>query len=299
MSASLNGKIAVITGACSGIGLASLELFVAQGAKVVAADLQADVGQQLVARFAGAVTYAPCDVTQPAQIKAAIELAVSTYGGLDILFNNAGRGGSTAGIEDFDLAGWDQTHALLLRAVAAGTSYAVPYMRKRGGGAVINTSSISALQTGYAPVAYSVAKAGVLHYTRVAAAELSKHNIRINAIVPGFIATSIFGQGMGMDAEQARQFGQMVAAKSGSANPIGRSGLPQDIAQAVLFFASDAASFVTGTHLTVDGGLTMGPRHAWDPDSPGPMQTALGFTREQITAMREANAARVKANPNN
>ena len=295
MSTQLQGKIAVITGACSGIGLATLELFVAQGAQVVAADLQADVGRELEQRFKGWVTFALCDVTQPAQIKAAIELAVSTYGGLDILFNNAGRGGTTAGIEDFDVDGWDQTHALLLRAVAAGTSYAVPHMRKRGGGSIINTSSISALQTGYAPVAYSVAKAGVLHYTRVAAAELSKHKIRINALVPGFIATSIFGQGMGMDAEQARALGQMVAAKSGNANPIGRSGLPQDIAQAVLFFASDAASFVTGTHLTVDGGLTMGPRHAWDADSPGPMQTALGFSREQITAMREANAARIKA----
>lgn len=295
MNLTLQNKIAVITGACSGIGLATLELFVAQGARVVAADLQADVGRELAQRFPGSVTFALCDVTQPAQIKAAIELAVSVYGGLDILFNNAGRGGSTAGIEDFDVDGWDQTHALLLRAVAAGTSFAVPHMRLRGGGSIINTSSISALQTGYAPVAYSVAKAGVLHYTRVAAAELSKHKIRINAIVPGFIATSIFGQGMGMDAEQARQLGQMVAAKSGNSNPIGRSGLPQDIAQAVLFFASDAASFVTGTHLTVDGGLTMGPRHAWDAESPGLMQTALGFSREQVTAMREANAARIKA----
>ena len=294
MSKILANKVAVITGACSGIGLATLELFVAQGASVVAADIQADVGRELEQRFGPAVRFASCDVKAPAQIKAAIELAVKAFGGLDILFNNAGRGGSTAGVEDFDADGWDQTHALLLRAVAAGTSYAVPHMRARGGGAVINTSSISALQTGYAPVAYSVAKAGVLHYTRVAAAELSKHNIRINAIVPGFIATSIFGQGMGMEPEEARQLGAMVAAKSGSANPIGRSGLPGDIAQAALFFASDAASFVTGTHLTVDGGLTMGPRHAWDAESPGPMQTALGFSREQMVAIRQANAARSK-----
>ena len=289
----LEGKIAVITGACSGIGLATLELFVEEGAKVVAADLQEDVGRELERRFAGAVKFAPCDVTQPAQIKAAIESAVATFGGLDILFNNAGRGGSTAGVEDFDGGGWDDTHALLLRAVAAGTSYAMPHMKKRGGGAVICTSSISALQAGYAPIAYSVAKAGVLHYTRLAAKELSAHKIRINAVVPGFIATSIFGQGMGMDAAQSRQLADMVAAKSGSANPIGRSGLPRDIAEAVLFFASDAASFVTGTSLTVDGGLTIGPRHAWDMDSPGPMQTALGITREQMLVMREA-AARKK-----
>ncbi len=295
MSNRLQGKVAVITGACSGIGLATLELFVAEGATAIAADLQEDIGRSLEKQFDGAVKFVACDVTRPAQIKVAIETAVSRFGGLDILFNNAGRGGTSAGVENFDADGWDQTHALLLRAVAAGTSYAVPPMKQRGGGAIINTSSISALQTGYAPIAYSVAKAGVLHYTRMAAQELSQHKIRINAVVPGFIATSIFGQGMGMDADQARGFAETIAAKSGIANPIGRSGLPKDIAQAVLFFASDAATFVTGTHLTVDGGLTIGPRHSWDPDSPGPLQTALGLSREQITALREANAARIKA----
>jgi len=291
----LEGKIAAITGACSGIGLATLELFVAEGAQVLAADLQGDVGKALEAQHAGKVKFVPCDVTKTAEIKAAIDTAVAQFGGLDILFNNAGRGGTTAGVEDFDADGWDQTHALLLRAVAAGTSYAVPHLKKRGGGSVINTSSISALQAGYAPIAYSVAKAGVLHYTRLAAKDLSQHRIRINAVVPGFIATSIFGQGMGMDAAQSRQLADMVAAKSGSANPVGRSGLPRDIAEAVLFFASDASSFVTGTSLTVDGGLTIGPRHAWDLDSPGPMQTALGISREQMQAMRDAAAARNKA----
>jgi NAD(P)-dependent dehydrogenase (short-subunit alcohol dehydrogenase family) len=295
MSNRLQGKIAVITGACSGIGLATLELFVAEGAQVLAADLQADVGGALEAQHPGKVKFVPCDVTKTNEIKAAIDTAVAQFGGLDILFNNAGRGGSTAGVEDFDADGWDQTHALLLRAVAAGTSYATPHLKNRGGGSVINTSSISALQAGYAPIAYSVAKAGVLHYTRLAAKDLSQHKIRINAVVPGFIATSIFGQGMGMNAEEARQFGQQVAAKSGSANPVGRSGLPRDIAEAVLFFASDASSFVTGTSLTVDGGLTIGPRHSWDLDSPGPMQTALGISREQMQSMREAAAARIKS----
>ncbi len=288
MTGRLEGKVAVITGAASGIGLATLELFVAEGAKVIAADVQDGIGQALQDQHPGCVKFAHCDVTQLPQLKAAIDLAATQYGGLDILFNNAGRGGSTAGIETFDAEGWDMTHALLLRAVAAGTSYATPHMRLRGGGAIICTSSISALQAGYAPIAYSVAKAGVLHYARMAATELSQHKIRINAVVPGFIATSIFGQGLGMDAEQALKFAQTVAAKSGGANPVGRSGMPRDIAEAVLYLASDAASFVTGTHLTVDGGLTMGPRHSWDPESPGPMQTALGISREQIAAMRAA-----------
>ena len=147
----------------------------------------------------------------------------------------------------------------------------------RSAGSIINTSSVSALQAGYAPLAYSVAKAGVLHYTRLAAAELSAHRIRINAIVPGFIATPIFGSVLNLDAAQALQMVQQLVDKSGAANPIGRSGRPRDIAEAALFLASDAAGFITGTHLTVDGGITLGPRHAWDPKTPGPMSDALGL----------------------
>ncbi len=288
MPNTLNGKVAVITGAASGIGLATLELFVAEGAQLVAADFQAEAGAALQARFPQAVRFAHCDVTQPEQIKAAIELAVLEFGGLDILFSNAGQAGSPATLAEWDAAGWDATHAMLLRSVAAGAAFALPHMSRRGGGSIINTSSVSALQAGYAPIAYSVAKAGVLHFTTVAAAELSAHRIRINAIVPGFIATSIFGRAMGMTPEQSAQMAQAVAEKSGVSNPIGRSGRPQDIAQAALYLASDASGFVTGTHITVDGGLTIGPRHSWDPQSPGPMQTALGISRAQAIAMRDA-----------
>ncbi|MBL8378877.1 MAG: SDR family oxidoreductase [Burkholderiales bacterium] len=286
MSKRLDGKVAVITGAASGIGRATLELFVEEGAQVVAADVQEDAGRELERRHPGAVRFAPCDVMQPEQIRAAIDGAAAAFGGLDILFSNAGRGGTFAGVENFDLAGWDATQALLLRAVVAGASYAVPHMKRRGGGSIINTSSISALQAGYAPICYSVAKAGVLHFTRMAATELSAHRIRINAIVPGFIATSIFGGMLGMDHAQSAEFARAVAEKSGSANPIGRSGTPRDIAEAALFLASDASGFVTGTHLTVDGGITIGPRHAWDPQAPGPMQTALGISREDAQRMR-------------
>jgi len=287
MTQRLQGKVAVITGAASGIGLATLELFVEEGAKVLAADRQVEAGQALARRFPGAVHFQACDVTEPAQIRQAIDTAADHFGGLDILFSNAGAVGSLAGVETFDEAEWDTTHALLLRSVAAGAAYAVPHMKRRGGGSIINTSSISALQAGYAPLAYSVAKAGVLHYTRVAAAELSAHRIRINAIVPGFIATHIFGAMMNLGPEQAAQLLQQVADKSGTANPIGRSGRPRDIAEAVVFLASDAATFITGTHLTVDGGITLGPRHAWDPDAPNPMTEALGMTPAQRRAMRD------------
>ena len=288
MSQRLDGKVAVVTGAASGIGLATVERFVAEGARVIAADVQLDAGQALAERFPGAVRFEACDVTKLAQLRAAIDAAASHFGQLDILFSNAGAGGTMAGVENFDEAGWDRTQALLLRSVAAGAAYAVPHMRQRGGGAIINTSSVSALQAGFAPLCYSVAKAGVLHFTRVAAAELSAHRIRINAIVPGFIATSIFGGLMNLGAEQAQQLAMQIAERSGTANPIGRSGLPADIAEAAVYLASDAAGFVTGTHLTVDGGITIGPRHAWDPETPGPMAAAMGLSQADIQALRQA-----------
>ena len=285
----LHHKVAVITGACSGIGLATTELFLAEGAQVVAADVQDEVGQQLQKQYPGQLQFAHCDVTRLDELRAAIDSAVTHFGGLDILFSNAGRIGTMAGVQAFNPEAWDDTQNLLLRSVAAGASYAVPHMVKRGAGAIVNTSSISALQAGYAPLAYSVAKAGVLHYTRVAAAELSALNIRINAVVPGFIATRIFGGLFGMDAQASQGLAERVRDHSSAANPIGRSGDPKDIAEAVLYLASDAARFVTGTHITVDGGITMGPRHSWDPDTTSPMSEALGVTREQIEAMRKSS----------
>lgn len=285
----LLNKVAVITGACSGIGLATTELFLAEGAQVVAADVQDEVGQRLQKQYPGQLHFAHCDVTQLEELRAAIDSAITHFGGLDILFSNAGRIGTMAGVQAFNPQAWDDTQNLLLRSVAAGASYAVPHMVRRGAGAIVNTSSISALQAGYAPLAYSVAKAGVLHYTRVAAAELSALNIRINAVVPGFIATRIFGGLFGMDAQASQDLAERVRDHSSTANPIGRSGDPKDIAEAVLYLASDAARFVTGTHITVDGGITMGPRHSWDPHTTSPMSEALGVTREQIEAMRKSS----------
>jgi NAD(P)-dependent dehydrogenase (short-subunit alcohol dehydrogenase family) len=284
----LEHKIAVITGACSGIGLATTELFLAEGAQVLATDVQDGLGQELAKRHPGRLHFMHCDVTRLPELRAAIDGAASHFGGLDILFSNAGRIGTMAGVQGFSPEAWDETQHLLLRAVAAGASYAAPHMVRRGGGAIVNTSSISALQAGYAPLAYSVAKAGVLHYTRVAAAELAALNIRINAVVPGFIATRIFGGLFGMDATAAQDLADRVSAHSGAANPVGRAGQPQDIAQAVAYLASDEARFITGTHLTVDGGITIGPRHSWDPDTPSPMSQTLGVDRAQIEAMRRA-----------
>jgi NAD(P)-dependent dehydrogenase (short-subunit alcohol dehydrogenase family) len=294
MTQRLSGKVAVVTGAGSGIGLATVARFVEDGASVMAADKDSAARETLEGRFGTAVRFAPCDVTRVDELRTAIDAAAAAFGGLDILFNNAGAGGTPAGVEAFDAGAWDATHALLLRAVAAGTAYAVPHMKRRGGGSIINTSSVAALQAGYAPLAYSVAKAGVLHYTRVAAAELAPQRIRINAVLPGFIATRIFGANLGLDREKAQDMADRVARLSGRANPIGRSGLPEDIAHAVAFLASDEAGFITGAALTVDGGITIGPRHSWDMDPAlaTPFTDVFGVSRAEMAAMRAAAAAR-------
>lgn len=287
--ADLSNKVAIITGAASGIGLAGVEVFVEAGAQVVAADVQDDKGAALVSRFGSdRVTFQHCDVTDPQALKVLMQSAVDTYGGLDILWNNAGSGGTSSTVEELDLDGYDFTMDLLLKSVFAGTHFAVPHMIARGGGAVVNTSSISAVCAGYAPITYSVAKKAVAHFSKLAAAELSKHQIRVNSILPGFIATSIFGASLGLPREQADQMAAMVSQAGGSMQPIGRVGQGADIAQMAAFLCSDAAGFVTGGEFLVDGGMTVGPPHSWNEEEAGPLLEALGITPEQAEQMAEA-----------
>ena len=277
MAGRVQDKIILVTGAASGIGLATVERLVGEGAMVLAADIQDEKGAALETRFKGKVVYAHCDVTDEAQVKAAVDLAVASFGGLDGIFNNAGNGGAMTGAEDTELSDWNATLSLLLTSVFLGTKHAAPHIAKRGGGAIVNTASIAGLQAGWAPLAYSTAKAGVIQFSKVAAAELCQKKIRVNALCPGLIATSIFGASLGLPRDQADQLGALVAATGGSAQPAGRAGAGNDIAEAVLLLMSDAGSFITGTHLVVDGGITIGPRHSWDPNTPSPLAAALGL----------------------
>jgi NAD(P)-dependent dehydrogenase (short-subunit alcohol dehydrogenase family) len=263
----LKDKVAVITGACSGIGLGTVELFAAEGAKVLAADIQDS--RELERRFNGQVKFHHCDVTKEDDIKSTMQAAKDQFGGLDILFNNAGAGGSSNTIEDMTGEAWDRSMNLLLRSVALGIRYAIPFMKERGGGSIINTASVAALQAGMGPVAYSVAKAGVIHLTTVSAAQLGRSKIRVNAICPGLILTNIFASGareMGASDEMVRLMNAGMREQAPNAQPIPKGGAPADIARACLYFASDDSEFVTGTHIVVDGGMTAGPRHAWDPE---------------------------------
>jgi len=289
--ADLSGKVAVITGAASGIGLAGVEVFVAAGARVIAGDIQDDKGRALETRFgADKVRFVHCDVTNMDDLKTIMDAAPEAFGSLDIVWNNAGHGGTPTSVEELDLDGYDHTMNLLLKQVFAGTKFAIPHMKAKGG-AIINTSSISAVCAGYAPITYSVAKKGVAHFSKLAAAELSKYKIRVNAILPGFIATSIFGASLGLSREMADQMAEMIAQGGGRIQPAGRVGSGQDIAEMAAFLASDHGSFITGGEFVVDGGITVGPRHSWDETAASPVLEALGITPEQAEQMRLAMQA--------
>lgn len=263
------GKTVIITGAASGIGRETVLKFAAEGATVFAADRDVAGGESLAAETNGDVRFVPCDVTDVAQIKALMDRAAAETGGIDVVFNNAGAAGAREPIDEIDADGWDGTMDLLLRSVAMGIRYAVPHMIGRSGASFVNTASIAALGTGYSPTAYAVAKAGVLHLSKMAAADLAKHGIRVNAICPGFIKTNIFTSALEIPAEHVDAAKAAVFSMADQAQPVARGGQPADIAAMVMFLASAEAGFITGTHMVVDGGITVGPRHSWDPDAPG------------------------------
>jgi NAD(P)-dependent dehydrogenase (short-subunit alcohol dehydrogenase family) len=262
------GKCVVITGAASGIGRAATLLFDREGATVFAADLNL-AGAEAVAREGQNIVPVACDVCDPAQIKALMDHAAGTCGGIDVVFNNAGAGGAREPIDEIEADGWDRTMDLLLRSVAMGIRYAAPHMKHRKGASIVNTSSVAAVGPGYSPTAYAVAKAGVLHLTKCASTDLARYGIRVNAVQPGFINTNIFTASMETPAELVDTAKAMIKQVSSNAQPVARPGMPDDIANAVAFLASDAAGFMTGASLIVDGGITVGPRHSWDPEAPG------------------------------
>ena len=262
------GKRAVVTGGASGIGRATALRLVGEGAEVWIGDIDVAAGQEMADTSNGRIHFLRTDVLDVADI-AALMQAADDAGGLDVVFNNAVAGGAREPIEAISAEDWDRTQNLLLRSVAMGIRYAAPLMIARGTqGSIVNTASIAALQTGAAPTAYSVAKAGVLHLTKLAAAELARHHIRVNAVVPGFITTNIFTRHLDVPEDTRQAANQAIAHVAAAAQPVQRAGRPEDIAAAVAYLASDDAAFVTGTSLLVDGGMTVGSRASWDPETP-------------------------------
>jgi len=261
-----SGRSVIVTGAASGIGAETARLFAREGATVFASDIDDEGGARLAAEAQGDVRFVHCDVTDTASIKALMDHAAAETGGIDVVFNNAAAGGALAPIDEIEPGEWDGTMDLVLRSVAFGIRYAVPHMKGRRGASIVNVSSVAAVGPGYSPTAYAVAKAGVLHLTKCAAADLAQHDIRVNAIQPGFINTNIFTSSIEVPEEMKEMAKAVIAQQSANAQPVKRGGQPADIAEAVAYLASDAAGFVTGTSLVVDGGITIGPRHSWDPE---------------------------------
>jgi NAD(P)-dependent dehydrogenase (short-subunit alcohol dehydrogenase family) len=290
MSGRLDGKVAVITGAASGIGRGTVDLFVREGARVIAADIQDDKGARIEEDHKGLVHYVHCDVSRESDIAAAVAAATKHFGRLDCLFNNAGSGGARDTADGVTAEGFDSVMHLHVRAALFGIKYAVPAMRKASGGAIISTASVAGLQAGYGPILYSIAKAAIVHMTKVTAAQLAADKIRVNCICPGLIATNIFASGLGVPSQLAETRLDAIADAAKNSQPIQRGGRPRDIAEAALFLASDGADWMTGQALTVDGGLTLGPQGMQQMAAFLPIIQALGVDPEVLAEMAAGNS---------
>ena len=254
----LAGKSALITGGASGIGEATARLFVAEGASVAIADIQDERGERLARELGARAVYVHADVSRETDVKAAVDDTVRGFGRLDCIFNNAGYAGVGGGIEQIPVEGFDATIAVLLRGVFLGMKHAASVMKRQGAGSIISTASVAGLRAGLGPHIYNAAKAAVIHLTRSVAMELGESGVRVNCICPGGIATPIFGKAFGLSAERADETITLMKGVLESMQPIRRPGLPDDIAQAALWLASDDSTFVNGHALVVDGGLSGG-----------------------------------------
>jgi NAD(P)-dependent dehydrogenase (short-subunit alcohol dehydrogenase family) len=276
----LEGKIAIVTGATSGIGRRTVERFVEEGAKVVFCGRRASLGQELEKAIGRErARFVKADVTLEADVQGVVEACVRDFGRVDCLFNNAGGPSPTEGIEAIPVAGFDAAMATLVRSVMLGMKHVAPHMVKQGGGSIINNGSVAGLRAGLSSsMVYSAAKAAVVHLSTCVAMQLGESRVRVNCISPGGIATGIFGKALGLPAEAAEKTAEAVKAGLEKFQPIPRAGLTDDIANAAVFLASDAASFVNGHNLVVDGGLVGGRQWTQNRQSYDAMRKAFGVT---------------------
>lgn len=252
----MSTRAALVTGGASGIGRATVERLLADGWRVVLADLNAGTGQRAAAELGGpdagdSVRFVRADVSEESDVSAAVAACVEAFGRIDCVVNNAGVGGAFGALTDIEVQDWDYTFAVLVRGVFLGIKHGARAMRAAGhGGSVVNTASVAAFSGGAGPQAYSAAKAAVLNLGRVAAAELAEDRIRVNTVCPGLIVTPLVGD----DLDTARAVMTQV-------QPWPDLGRPEDVAEVIAFLAGDASRFVTGEEITVDGGLrAAGPR---------------------------------------
>lgn len=251
MAGALAGQVAVVTAGGSGIGAATARRFADEGAAVVIADISGTRAAAVAREIADGghrIEWLKVDAADPDGAQATIQRALDAYGRLDVMVNNAGLA-EVAPLDEITLEGWNRVIAVTLTSAFLGMKYCLPVMRRQGGGVIVNTASISGTAGDYGLSSYNAAKAGVINLTRSAAIENARHNIRVNCVCPGTIDTRAPVLLGGDRADEIRR----VQAE---ANPIGRMGEAEEIASAVLFLASREASFITGTALVADGGLT-------------------------------------------
>jgi len=246
----LKGKVAIVTGAASGIGRAAVKLFAAEGAVVLAADVQDEPGQALADELAargGSCAFVHVDVSKESDIEAMVHLALSQFGRLDVLFNNAGIEGEQAPIANATTDNWERVIAINLKGVFLGLKHGIRAMLQSGGGSVVNNASVAGM-VGFAGIsAYCASKGGVIQLTRTAALEYAAQGIRVNCLCPGVIDTPMVERFTHDNPDALAQLKQM--------EPVGRLGLPQEVAELALFLASDRSSFITGAIIPVDGGF--------------------------------------------
>lgn len=260
MASELAGKVAIVTGGATGIGRGIVDLFVEEGARVVVGDIDAEAGAALTRELGDAVRFRQTDVAEREQVGALVDHALSAFGGLHAMVNNAAISGRFVNrFLDDDLADFDRVMHVDVAGTMYGTQFAARHMRDHGGGSIVNLSSIASLNPGFAIPIYRAAKSGVNNFTRSMAIDLGEYGIRVNAIAPGAVPTRMgsFADASLSPAESAELERQLDTAWLAS-QPIKRRGSPRDIANAALFFASDRSTYVTGQVLGVDGGGSAG-----------------------------------------
>lgn len=274
----LEGKVAIITGGTSGIGARTTELFVEEGARVLFTGRRRPEGEALQKKLGKAARFEQADATLEADWVRVIEQTLKTYGRLDCLFNNAGGPAPTGGIAGIPVEGFDAAMALLVRSVMLGMKHAAPVMLRQRSGSIVNNGSIAAHLAGYSSsMVYAAAKAAVNHLSRCVAMELGEHNVRVNSVSPGQIATGILPKALGMEPSKADKLMAELAPRYAKMQPIPRAGAPEDIAQCVVWLAADRSSFVNGTDIVVDGGMIGGRMYSPHQEGLKQMKAALGL----------------------